>query len=163
MFDKKEYMKGYNKEYNAKNKESKHDYNRRYQENLNPLFRKFYKMQERCRTHPLYIERGIQVLFKDKYEFAEWATHNGWQPGYDIHRKNEYGHYCKENCEFLPHDTHAQETNINNSKCVSRSDGVTYKSITECAKLNNTSVATTSRAIKSGRQFNGYYFTNIGV
>lgn len=89
MFNKNEWMKEYNKKYNAdpRNKEIKHNYNKQYQANMNPLFRKFYKMKERCRTHSLYIERGIQVMFKDKYEFAEWAMDNGWQPGYDIHRK----------------------------------------------------------------------------
>ena len=171
MFDKREYMKKYNKQYNSNktNKQIKHIYNNEYQRRMNPLYRKFYKMKERCNpqskdmNYKLYRERGIQVLFHDKYHFAEWAISHGWQPGYDIHRINEFGHYEPDNCIFISHAEHATETNINNSKQIMRSDGIKYKSITECARENNTSIATMSRTIKSNKIFNGYYFTNIGV
>jgi len=169
MFDKKEYMKEYNKQYNANNKQSRSEYNKQYRQNMNPLYRKFYKMKERCSQqskdprYKIYRERSIRVLFRDKYDFAEWAISNGWQPGDDIHRIDEYRDYEPNNCTFLSHNDHAAETNIGNSKRILRSDGSEYKSITECAEKNNTSIATMSRVIKSNRLFNGYYFTSIGV
>ena len=63
------------------------------------------------KAFPRYGGRGIVICkyWKDDREsFIEWALKNQYEVGRTIHRLNNDGNYCPENCMFLSKSFHAK-------------------------------------------------------
>ena len=76
-----------------------------------PLYKKFGGLEQRCsnimnKDYRLYGAKGIEVRFKSVEEFIAWGLANGFEPGLDLHRVDDKGHYSPDNCEFIPKEEH---------------------------------------------------------
>lgn len=74
-----------------------------------PLYHVWKKMIQRChdtehKNFPYYGARGITVCkaWRDSpVPFIQWAEAHGYQPGLEIDRRNNDGHYSARNCRFV--------------------------------------------------------------
>lgn len=72
--------------------------------NLHHLYTVWGSMKQRCEDpdHPRFEDwggRGIKILWKC-YEDFKRDMEPTYRPGLQIERKNNSGHYCKENCTW---------------------------------------------------------------
>jgi hypothetical protein len=80
----------------------------------NKLQIKFYKMKDRCyneksNRYKYYGGKGIDICeqwLENPPSFIEWSINNGWEPGKDIHRKDNDRGYYPDNCIFLSPKEH---------------------------------------------------------
>jgi hypothetical protein len=72
--------------------------------------RKWHQMNWRVNNQKAYIKKGIRILFQDFEDFREYALSKDIQHGFHCHRPNRYGHYCRDNLEFISADAHRKIT-----------------------------------------------------
>jgi hypothetical protein len=67
-------------------------------------------MHCRCRDNPLYSDRGIRVC--DRWRsYVAFLKDMGEAPvGYSIERRENDGHYCPENCLWIPRGKQSSNT-----------------------------------------------------
>jgi hypothetical protein len=89
----------------------------RYREKLHPLASVWRGMIRRChdpksKGFKAYGARGIKVCnqWRNSYEtLYQWAFVNRWRKGLHIHRIDNDGNYCPENCQFLTAQAHRKK------------------------------------------------------
>lgn len=61
-------------------------------------------------TYKNYGGKGVKLApqWREWPAFKKWALENGYQRGRQIHRKDEDGDYCPENCVWLSAEEHRQ-------------------------------------------------------
>jgi hypothetical protein len=74
-----------------------------------PLYRKWQDMKKRCynknvERYKSYGALGITVCDEWKNDFKafyDWSMDNGWDGILQLDRKDVYGNYCPENCQYI--------------------------------------------------------------
>ena len=68
------------------------------------LYQCYHSMIKRCKTDEHYIKNNTSVCnewLEDFENFKYWAENNGYNDNLTLERKNVYGNYCPENCEWI--------------------------------------------------------------
>lgn len=114
-----------------------------------PLYRIWVRMRDRCNRpsnsrYARYGARGIRVCeeWNDPTAFIAWALSNGYEPGLQIDRINNDGHYEPSNCRFV-----TQQQNVNNRECTRKFRG---EAIADVARKNGVSYWTALARLKRG-------------
>ena len=74
-----------------------------------PLYRKWQDMKKRCynknvERYKSYGALGITVCDEWKNDFKafyDWSMDNGWDGILQLDRKDVYGNYCPDNCQYI--------------------------------------------------------------
>lgn len=80
------------------------------------LYHRWYSMKSRCnkkknKKYKYYGARGIAVCnewLNDFNTFKKWAHDIGWIPDLQVHRVDNNGDYCPENCILIKPDSHTK-------------------------------------------------------
>lgn len=76
---------------------------------IKSLYRKYHHIKGRCynpndKRYSRYGGRGIKMCdewLKDYMSFEEWSLRNGYAEGLTIHRVDNDGDYCPNNCKYV--------------------------------------------------------------
>jgi hypothetical protein len=80
------------------------------------LYKVWMGMRWRCRCHPDYAGRGIEVCRRweaDFTAFKRWSLAHGYRPGLSIDRRNNDGNYTPRNCRWATQKEQTRNTRRN--------------------------------------------------
>ncbi len=116
-----------------------------------PLYRVYKNIKNRCNNSATprfadYGGRGIKCLFNGARDFIEWALEQGWESGLTIDRRDNDGHYSRDNCRIADNATQNRNSRRNRTVTINGSV-VCFK---DAATLLGVKYATAMKRLQRG-------------
>lgn len=142
-------------------------------ESRTPLYRVRTRMLQSCENpnrpdYKNYGGKGVKVCeeWHDFVKFKEWAEANGYKKGLHLHRIDENGDYCPENCVWMDKNSHERLHGEKHAYKIQMLDDdgnvlETFNRQGEIFEKYGFDLGSVRRSIRTGYKTKGYYFRRI--
>lgn len=142
-------------------------------ESRTPLYRVRTRMLQSCENpnrfdYKNYGGKGVKVCeeWHDFVKFKEWAEANGYKKGLHLHRIDENGDYCPENCVWMDKNTHERLHGEKHAYKIQMLDDdgnvlETFNRQGEIFEKYGFDLGGIRRAFRTGIRSKGYYWRRI--
>lgn len=142
-------------------------------ESRTPLYRVRSRMLQCCENpknanYHTYGGKGVKVCeeWHDFVKFKEWAEANGYKKGLHLHRIDENGDYCPENCVWMDKNSHERLHGEKHAYKIQMLDDdgnvlETFNRQGEIFEKYGFDLGSIRRSIRTGYRTKGYYWRRI--